>query len=88
MGKPPEPCLKKESENTLVLLLSNNKCSHHHPRLHVVIDLFCRTVCLHSLQAVVMDNMMNKTSAHQENQGFYMRSHIFLLYTIVNVTGQ
>lgn len=54
----------------------------------MVIDLFSRTVCLHSLQAVVMDSMMNKTSAHQENLGFYMNSHIFLVYTIVNVTGQ
>lgn len=77
--KPPEASLKKESENTLVLLLSNNKCSQHHPLLHVVTDLFSSTVCLHSLQTVVKDNMMNKTSAHKENLGFYstVSSHIF-----------
>lgn len=78
MEKPPEPFLKKENENTLVLLLLNNKCSHHHPLLHVVTVLFSSTVCLCSLQTVVKDNMMNKTSAHKENLGFYrLSSHNF-----------
>lgn len=69
--------LERKIENTLILLMSNNKCSHYHPLLHVVTDLFSGTVCLPSLQMVVMDNMMKKNKAHTKNLGFYsMSSHI------------